>query len=74
MDILQSLLVDRSALVKRGKVVAINDTTVSVQMKDGILQLPKGVIAVKNGDEVTVQGNQLTGRRMPAKAGRTYRV
>lgn len=72
MDILQSLLINRESFTKRGKVIAVDDRTIAVRMDNGIKQLVKGVIPVKAGDEVIVQGSQLIGRRRPSNSARTY--
>lgn len=75
MDILKDLLSRRESFVQRGKVVAIDEHNVSVQLNGGVKQMPKGSLVVNTGDEVTVQGSQLVGRRRPAKnAGRIYSV
>lgn len=73
-DLLSSLLGKRESLTKRGVVSAIGDQTVSVQLDGGVRQIPKGIVAVKAGDQVTVQGGQILGRRRPTKPKQTYRV
>lgn len=73
-DILNSLLVKRINRTERGVVDRVTEHGVSVRMNSGVRQLPAGLIAVKPGDEVTVQGNQLTGKRRPTKGSRIYQA
>lgn len=72
MDILQSLLINKEKFIKRGQVVAVDDLTIAVRMDNGVRQLAKGFIAVKTGDEVVVQGNQLISRRRPVRPSKIY--
>lgn len=72
MDILQVLARQKSAKLQRGSVVQVGDQSVSVRFDDGVRQVPKGIVLVKQGDEVVVQGNQLVGKRKPVNNVRTY--
>jgi len=72
VDILQVLARQKSAKLQRGSVVQVGDQSVSVRFDDGVRQVPKGIVLVKQGDEVVVQGNQLVGKRKPVNNVRTY--
>ena len=75
MDILKEIFKQSNNVAKRGKVLRVSEQSVSVIVDNGVRVVPRGFVSVKAGDEVTVHGGQIVGKRRPVNTSKTvYRA